>query len=131
MPHTADVILEAWGADFTACCEQAVAALVGIYADADAAKTVRTLSVNIEADTDEALLLDLLEEVIFILDTAGDIPVAAAVRTSDGGGFDVDLRLCALESIESTGSVPKAIARSELAIERTEDRVLCRFLVDV
>ena len=34
LPHTADVIIEAWGPDLAACAEEAVAALIETYANA-------------------------------------------------------------------------------------------------
>jgi SHS2 domain-containing protein len=40
LPHTADVILEAWGPDLATCCEEAVAALVETYADSQSATVV-------------------------------------------------------------------------------------------
>lgn len=41
--HTADVILEAWGRDLAACCEEATAALTEVYLDAvDRAALVST-----------------------------------------------------------------------------------------
>ena len=131
LPHTADVILEAWGPDFPQCCEEAVGALVGTFLHSADYEITRRLKVSIEADSEEVLLLDLLGEVIFVLDTAGDVPVAATVKATDSGGLDVELDLCSPRAVEPTGAAPKAISRSELAVERRRDAVTCRFLVDL
>jgi hypothetical protein len=38
LPHTADVIVEAWGPDLVSCCEEAVAGLAALYVDATRAE---------------------------------------------------------------------------------------------
>ena len=65
LPHTADVILEAWGPDFASCCEEAVAALADVYVDAGRADAVEQRSVHLGPGSEESLLLEVLEEVIF------------------------------------------------------------------
>jgi len=131
LPHTADVILEAWGPDFAACCEEAVAALADIYVDADRADTVEQRKVHLGAGSDESLLLDVLEELIFTLDTAEAVPVRANVSVADDGGLDVVFALADRRAVTPTGAVPKAVSRSELAVDSQAAGVRCRFLVDV
>ena len=131
VPHTADVIMEAWGPDLPACCEEAVAALASTYADASGATEVERRQVHVGGESDELLLLELLEEVIFTLDTADAVPVAASARAGENGGLDVTLVLADADTVEPTGSAPKAISHSELLVERRDGRVACRFLIDV
>jgi hypothetical protein len=59
------------------------------------------------------------------------MPVAAEVRRRDDGGLDVVLSSVARDQVVGVGSVPKAIARSELGVVERPGRVWCRFLVDV
>jgi hypothetical protein len=47
LPHTADVILEAWGPDLATCCEEAVAALVETYADSRSVTIVGERAVHV------------------------------------------------------------------------------------
>ncbi len=130
-PHTADVILEAWGPDLPTCCEEAVAALVGTYVDAvDGAPTERC-PVHLGPAADGELVLALVDEVIFTLDTADGVPVAAEVRPAADGGLDVTLLLAGRHQVRGTGAVPKAVSRSDLHVSRGPDGVRCRFLVDV
>jgi len=131
VPHTADVILEAWGPDLAACCEEAVAALASTYVDGTGAAEVERRSVHVDGESDEQLLLELLEEVIFALDTAEGVPVAATARAAVDGGLDVTLVLADPDTVEPTGSAPKAVSHSELVVERQPGRVTCRFLIDV
>lgn len=131
IPHTADVILEAWGPDLPTCCEEAVAALAATYVDRAGAAEVARHTVHIPAGSDESLLLAVLDEVIFTLDTAEGVPVAAEIAAARDGGLDVTLVLADPEGVEAAGAVPKAVSRSELAVDTEPDRVSCRFLVDV
>lgn len=131
LPHTADVIVEAWGPDFAACCEEAVAALADVYVDAGRADTVEQRKVHLGAGSEESLLLDVLEEVIFTLDTAEAVPVRADVSVADDAGLDVVLALADRRAVTPTGSVPKAVSRSELTVDSQAAGVRCRFLVDV
>ena len=131
MPHTADVILEAWGPDFAACCEEAAAALVELYVAPGAAPEVTTRVVHLHAGPAEELLIALLEEVIFTLDTADVVPVGAGVTSSADHGLDVVLQLAERRAVAPTGAVPKAVSRSELKVLPRAHGVRCRFLVDV
>lgn len=130
LPHTADVILEAWGPDLASCCEEAVSALTGEYVEAGTAGAVGRRQVHLRPASPESMVLNVLEEVIFTLDTAEAVPVRAVVTTAADGGLDVDLALAAREAVSATGAVPKAVARS-LHLDSQPGIVRCRFLVDV
>jgi SHS2 domain-containing protein len=79
----------------------------------------------------ESLLLELLEELIFTLDTAEAVPVRAEVSTAGDGGLDIALILVDPRTVTPTGAVPKAVSRSELEVLSRGGVVRCRFLVDV
>jgi SHS2 domain-containing protein len=131
VPHTADVILEAWGPDVASCFEEAVAALATVYVDAADAREIDRRQFHLGPGTDDVLLLDLLEAVIFTLDTADGVPVRAEAGAASDGGLDVDLAIADPASVVPTGAFPKAVSRSELAVSARPGRVRCRFLVDV
>lgn len=97
-------MLEAWGPDLASCCEEAVAALVAVYVEPSRRTAVGQRDVDLPPAPDEALLLGVLDEVIFTLDTAEDmVPVAAGVRSAADGGLDVVPSLAALRHVEGTG----------------------------
>lgn len=129
--HTADVILEAWAPDLASCAAEAVAALVATCADTSGAEVVDRRRVHLDPAAPTDLLHALLEEVIFVLDTEAAVPVAAEVTGTAEDGLDVAIALADPATVEPTGSAPKAISRSELAVRTGPDGVRCRFLVDV
>jgi SHS2 domain-containing protein len=131
VPHTADVIVEAWGTDLGSCCEEAVAGLAAVFVDAGGAAAATRRRVHLAPARNESLLLDLLEEVIFTLDTADAVPVAAEVAPAGDGGLDVVLLLADPGEVTAAGAVPKAISRSGLQVASDGEGVRCRFLVDV
>lgn len=126
------MVLEAWGPDLASCCEEAVAALVAVYAEGTHAAAGGHRDVHLSPAANEALLLDVLDEVIFTLDTAeGAVPVGARVRGAADGGLDVTLALADRDHVEGTGAVPKAISHSELSVVTTGAGTRCHLLVDV
>ena len=131
LPHTADVILEAWGPDLPSCVEEAAAALVDTYVAGGDVRAVGERRSRLAAGSAEALLVAVLEEVIFTLDTADAVPVRALVRPGADGGFDLLLCLAGADRLETTGAVPKAVSRSGLEVRADPGGVRCRFLVDL
>jgi SHS2 domain-containing protein len=129
--HTADVILEAWGPDLAACAEEAVAALVATYASVSDTAVVARSPVRLSASNPDTLLLGVLDEVIFALDTEVDVPVGAELVRNPNGGWDLVLLLAGRAQVEPRGSVPKAVSLSGLDVTTGPDGVRCRFLVDV
>jgi SHS2 domain-containing protein len=131
VPHTADVRIEAWAPSREGCVAQAVAALVGSFADVAGAGPVGTVAVRIEPAADEDLLAAALDEIIYLMDTDGRLPVGVEVRAGDRGGLDLDVRLADPGGVELIGAVPKAVSLHELRFERDADGWWCRVTVDV
>jgi SHS2 domain-containing protein len=131
LSHTADVILEAWGDDLASCLEEAVAALVDLYVDPSEADVVERRPVRVQPGPDQSLVVDVLDEVVFTLDTADGVPIGAEVSTASDGGLDVVLILADPGTVTATGAVPKAVSRSELQVDLRAGVVRCRVLVDV
>lgn len=133
LPHTADVIIEAWGPDLATCCEEAVTALIGTYADPRATAVVAHRDVRVPHAPADDMLLDLLDEVVFAIDVADGIPIGVTVHAGGDGDAGVRARLALADpgSVEPAGAVPKAISRSGVMVTRHPGLVRCRFLVDV
>ena len=117
-PHTADVIIEAWAADFETCCREAIVGLLQTCVDGSAASLCDTRRFVVAPAAPDAMLLDVLDEVIFVLDTETAVPVAATVVSDPGGGLEIELGLAERHTVSPTGSAPKAVSRSGLARPR-------------
>ena len=136
LPHTADLIVEAWGPDLAACVEEALGGLIGICLASDSPRLTSTHRARFGPDRDDAVLLDVLDEAIYLFDTTREGPVEAAVRTpvggpGDGAVLEVDFRLASPDTIESVGLGPKAISQSGVTVESSAGVVRCSFIVDV
>lgn len=131
IPHTADVIIESWAADFETCCREAVVGLIEVCVDGSRARVCDRRPFVVAPDSPDAMLLEVLEEVIFVLDTDPAVPVAAAVVPGPGGGLEVELTLAERHTVRPTGSAPKAVSRSGLTVVEEDGRFRCSFLIDV
>ncbi|MDH3681918.1 MAG: archease [Acidimicrobiia bacterium] len=131
LPHTADVIVEAWAPDFATCCAEAVQGLLGLCVDGSTAQPSGRHAFVVAGAEAEIVLLGVLDEVIFVLDTMPDVPVRANAGKRESGELDMELHLASRASVEWIGSTPKAVSRSELTVEESPGRVRCTFLVDV
>ncbi|WP_229401644.1 archease [Micromonospora okii] len=109
VPHTADVRIEAWAPDREGCLAEAVPAMVETFADPAGAGGGTEAAFDVPAGDDEDLLVAVLDEVIFRLETEGVLPVAAEVAAV-GGGLRVRWRVVDSEAVELVGAVPKAVS---------------------
>jgi SHS2 domain-containing protein len=108
--HTADVRIEAWAPDREGCLAEAVPAMVETFADATGAGPGVEVAFDVPAGDDEDLLVAVLDEVIFRLETEGVLPVAAEVTAAPGGGLRVRWRVVDSDAVEPVGAVPKAVS---------------------
>jgi SHS2 domain-containing protein len=75
-------------------------------------------------------LLAALEEVIYLLDTAGELPATVTVR-STGPGWLLELRVADAAAVELVSAVPKAVSRHELWLRQHAEGWMCSALLDV
>lgn len=131
MPHTADVRIEAWAPTRELCVAEAVIAMVETFADLGDAAPVGSVEVEITEPTDERLLVAVLDEVIYLMDTADRLPVTAEVE-DDPEGLAVRFTVVDTDDIELTGAVPKAIALHELSFDEQPDGTWsCQVTIDI
>ncbi len=128
-PHTADVIIEAWGSDVLTCAEEAAQALIDICVSGDPETVAGSWASTFDVGP-VGLVQAVLEEVVFALDTSESAPVSAHVDRSVDSGITLRLGLASPESVHFTGAAPKAIVMMDPEPAGT-DLVRCRFIVDV
>ena len=130
VPHTADVIIEAWGTSRLECLEEAVRALVDSFAHVAVAAT-EPVPIELDERGDEALLVSLLDEVIYLIDVLGGVPANVVLDETEDGRVVGFIDLAPLAAVEVHGSLPKGVSLSELSISRDDGQWRCRATIDV
>ena len=131
LPHTADVVIEAWAPTRAACYAEAVGALVETFADTSAVLVTDAAPLRIGPASDEDMLLALLEEVILLLKVFRMVAAGAVIEEALDGGLGGTLDLAALTGVRLIGSVPKSVSRDRLAFSFDGELWTCRATVNV
>jgi SHS2 domain-containing protein len=131
LPHTADVVVEAWAPTGAGCLAEAVRGMVAVFADIAGVVAVRSVGFTLAPAGDDVLLVRLLEEVIYLVEVDGLVPVGVAVGLEPGGGLRGRLEVAPLTPAMVVGPAPKAVAWSGLEFARERAGWRCRAMVDV
>ncbi len=144
LPHTADLILTAWGPSLADCISEAVYALVESFVESfvelprhhgrtlphiDGPPAVVPFSCGPAADHE--LLVRTLDEVIYLLDVSGVVPTRVELAGAPDGGLTGRFEILPIGAVSQVGPVPKAITRHELSVTRVDGTWRCRVTVDV
>jgi SHS2 domain-containing protein len=116
VPHTADLCIEAWAPCRQECIAEALRGLIDSFADVTDAPVQRTTERPVLAASDADMLAAAGEEIIYLLDAEGQIPVNLQVRPVPGGIVLV-VALARADAVEITGAVPKAVSFHGLRCE--------------
>ncbi|MFF0428161.1 archease [Streptomyces sp. NPDC004520] len=130
VPHTADLRVEAWAPTREECLAQAVRGVVSSFLDPAGAVGVRRWDVVVRAERDEDVLVALLDEVVYRLDTGGEVPVDVELSPVDGGVRGV-LRMADAGALPVTGAAPKAVTLHGLVMTGGPDGWTCSVTLDV
>lgn len=130
VPHTADLRVEAWGPTREECLAHAVRGVCESFLDMSGAAAVRKREATLRPETDEDLLAALLDEVVYRLDTEGEVPVDVAL-TDVPGGVRVALHMAGAGSLPVTGAAPKAVTLHELVFRNGPEGWACSVTLDV
>jgi len=109
---------------------EAVAALVDSFADVSAAPSTATGEFQVAPAADADMLVTVLDEVIYRMDTEGQLPVHTEVAASDAG-LDVRFQMAGLDRLELVGAVPKAVSLHELRFGPNASGWSCSVTLDV
>ncbi|SCL73074.1 SHS2 domain-containing protein [Micromonospora citrea] len=131
VPHTADVRVEAWAPTREECVAEAVAALVDTFVDPAGAAPDGGREFRAPAGDDEDLLVAVLDEVIFRMETEGELPLRTEVADDGAGGLTVRWGTTDTDAVELVGAVPKAVSLHELRFGRDGAGWSCAVTLDV
>ena len=130
VPHTADLRIEAWAPSRDGCIRQAVLGTVDSFLDISSARPHRSLSRRLAAGSDDDLLVAVLEEVIFLLDTVGEAPVDLDLQ-GGGGVAEVNFAMVDARTLPQVGAVPKAVSLNDLRLSHDDNGWRCLVTLDV
>jgi len=130
VPHTADVRIEAWAPTRERCIAEAAKGAVESFADTSTCEETATRECHIPGESDEDLLVSVLDEVVYRMDTAGEIPVGVEVYAAASGVL-VRFAMADVASVRPVGAVPKAVTLHELRLARGPDGWTCSVTLDV
>jgi SHS2 domain-containing protein len=131
LPHTADVIVSAWAPTLEGCLAEAVRGLVSCFADVRTTPPQRMVAFSCDPGPDSELLVELLEEAIYLIDAQDVVPVQVAVARTGGGGLVGEFAVAARSDVALAGPVPKAVTRHDLRLEREDSMWRCEVVIDV
>lgn len=114
LPHTADVALAAWAPTRAECIAETVRALVESFVDMSRAAPRESIAFPIEPESDEDLLVAILDEVIYQIEVYDRVPVDVEVAEDNDGGGVVHFATASTGDVELVGAVPKAVSWHEL-----------------
>jgi len=130
VPHTADLRVEAWAPTRDGCIRQVVLAVVESFLDLSSAHADHTRLGRLVADRDDDLLVAVLDEVIYLLDTAAEAPVDLELHDVSGG-VGVTFTMADASTLPQLGAVPKAVSLNELRFSHGRHGWRCLVTLDV
>lgn len=130
VPHTADVRIEAWGPTREECVAEAVLATVESFLEVGDTRADGGHECRLPAHSDEDLLVSVLDELLFRLDTVGEVPVDVELTPVDG---EVEIRFATVDAgvLPQVGAVPKGVSWHGLRIGRSGGQWSCAVTLDV
>ena len=129
VPHTADLRIEAWASTLQACLREAVAALIDSVADTTDAAPETTFDTEVPVRDDQDALVRVLDEVIYLLDVEGMVPLDAEVVETERG-YRLRMPAVSVRSVE-VSTVPKAVTLQDLGCEFDGRQWSCAATIDV
>ena len=130
VPHTADLRIEAWAPTRGGCIREAVLGTVESFLDITSAQPKRTRRCRLAQERDDDLLVAVLEEVIYLLDTEGEAPVDLDLHDLDGG-VEVEFAMVDARALVQVGAVPKAVALNDIRLSEAPEGWRCLVTLDV
>jgi protein archease len=131
LPHTADVMVSAWAESIEDCLREAVRGLVSCFADVGPLQPRGLVGFACDPAPDQELLVELLEEAVYLIDARDVVPVQVALARGADGGLVGEFGVVPCADVPLVGPVPKAVSRHGLCMEHHDSSWQCRVLIDV
>ena len=129
---TADLGIKAWGKDLEGAFTSAAHGLAFLMSDQLSNKQTITRRIRIKAGSLQSLLIQFLNEIIYLEETENFLPGAVADLTIGGCYLDATLSGDSFDpEIHSINAHIKAATYHRLEIEEKEDEVTIKVIFDV
>lgn len=120
LPHTADVKFEAYGKTIEEAFSNAIFAMVNLMVDIELIDPTTTKKISLSGHDKEALLYNLLEEILFIYETSSLLPYEIDnMRIVLNGRPCLEARL-RLGNAKDVRDYIKAVTYNEMEIKETD-----------
>ncbi|MEV1173279.1 archease [Nonomuraea sp. NPDC049784] len=130
LPHTADTRIQAWAPTTGECIAQAVLAMVDSFLGLRGAAASSEYDLRAEPGEPQDQLVAVLDEVIYLMDTTGQIPINVTTQQEENR-LSLHLTMTDLSTVPQTGAVPKAVALHQLTFEHRAGQWTCTVTLDV
>jgi SHS2 domain-containing protein len=104
--------------------------MTGGFADTSRAAPAGMAEFQVGPRADVDLLVAVLDQIVYLLDTTGQVPSTVDIAAADGG-LDVRLGMAGPDGVEQVGAVPKAVSLHELRFARDVFGWSCGVTLDV
>jgi SHS2 domain-containing protein len=120
--HTADVAVEAAGDTLAETFEAVAAGLSAAHCER-VPETGTRFPMAVDSESEEALLFDYLDELIYQRDVRGVLPVdhRVSIEGETGGSLRLEASARGVPLADVDAREIKAVTYSEMALERTSD----------
>lgn len=120
------------GADRVSCLEEAVGALVSVFAEVPDVPAPTVIPVALETAPSPDLLVSLLEDVIYTVDVFfGKVPVRVHLAEAEDGGVAGDMEVVDADEVVLVGPVPKGLSSHGLKFGVDGGTWRCKVVVDL
>lgn len=131
VPHTADLTVHAWAPTVEECLAEAVSGLAESFADRAGGPDGSTVPVACPPAADSELLVQVLEEMIFLVDARDVVPYRARLQRAPDGGLTGYFTVVDRRAVRPVGPAPKAVTRHGLFVGRQGGTWRCTVTIDV
>ena len=129
---TADLGIEAWGTDLEGAFSSTAQGLAYLLSDQPSRKQSESRQIRIEADTLPSLLVQFLNEIVFLQETEDFLPGAVTDLTMSRTSLDATLTGGIFDpKLHDINAHIKAATYHGLKIEQTSERVTIKVIFDV
>jgi SHS2 domain-containing protein len=110
--HSSSTHVEAWAPSRSRCLEELVRAVVETFGQTRNAPPTRTMPFRVGATSDTELMLALLDDLYFLVDTDGFLVSDVSLHDDGSGNLDGTYSLAPVDDLVETMSVRKGTIRS-------------------